>query len=81
MNGITPGRGCPNPNFCWSSGGYCLGKCNMNNSADYNHHHRDLDLIQYTSEELVERYRAHKPLTLRQVMDAERIIAAEEKKS
>jgi hypothetical protein len=51
----------------------------MTNSAAYNHHHRDADLIQYTSEELVERYRAHKPLTLQQVMDAERIIAAEEK--
>ena len=46
----------------------------MNNSAAYNHHYRDADLTEFTSEELVERYRAHKPLTLQQVMDAERII-------
>jgi len=31
MTGLTTGRGCPNPNFCWSQG--CLGRCNMKDDS------------------------------------------------
>jgi hypothetical protein len=48
----------------------------MGNSASYNAFYRDLDLIEFTKDELVARHQAGLSLSRLQKQDAERIIAA-----
>ncbi|SHG88932.1 hypothetical protein [Bradyrhizobium erythrophlei] len=45
-------------------------------SARYNAHFADLDLIEFTNDEIVARYHAGLSLSWQQRKDAERIIAA-----
>jgi hypothetical protein len=46
----------------------------MANSARYNHHYREMDLVRFTHDELVERYLKGQPLTTKDYRDAERIV-------